>query len=210
MTAGRRRSSGAAGIGALLVGLLAAPWVYAVFGALSAFSSPFPEVATPLLIVATLDLGLEAFARPRGFRAARLVGAAISTLVLLTILSVLTKFTLLTRAEQVGLFAIVWLGAAVVWLVVTLPVGEIGPEAILRPWLNSSARQRAALATSILLFGTLAVLSWGYLNTPPVFIGCPCSTDHPHKEAGRPGSRRSLTARPVHRVNLGPRGVIEA
>ena len=170
MTAGRRRDPGAAGIGALLLGLLAAPWVYAGLGALSAFPSPFAAVATPLLIVATLNLGLEAFTRPRGFRAPRLVGAALSAAVLLAILSVLMEFTL-TAADQTGLFATVWLGAAAVWLVVSLPMGEVGPEAILRPLLTSPARRRAALVAAAILFAALAGLSWRYLMTPPVFIG---------------------------------------
>lgn len=170
MTAGRRRNPGAAGIGALLVGLLAAPWVYTGLGALSAFPSPFAVVATPLLIVATLDLGLEAFTRPRGFRAPRLVGAALSAAVLLAILSVLTEFTL-TAADQVGLFSTVWLGAAAVWIVVSLPVGEVGPEAILRPLLTSPTRRRAALVVVAILFAALSALSWRYLMTPPVFIG---------------------------------------
>ena len=171
MTAGRRRNSGATGVGALLMGLLAAPWVYAGLGALSAFPSPFAAVATPLLILATLDLWVEAFARPRGFRAARLVGAVLSAAALLTILSVLTEFTLLTAAERVGLFATVWLGAAAVWIVVSLPMGAVGPEAMLSLHLTSPARRRAAVAVAAILFAALSVLTWRYLATPPVFIG---------------------------------------
>lgn len=171
MTAGRRRDPGAAGVGALLIGLLAAPWVYAGLGALSAFPSPFAAVATPLLILATLDLGVEAFACPRGFRAARLVGAVLSAAALLTILSVLTEFTLLTAAERAGLFATVWLGAAAIWIVVSLPVGAVGPEAMLRRRLTSLARRRAVLAVAAILFAALSALSWRYLTTPPVFIG---------------------------------------
>jgi hypothetical protein len=178
MNTGRRRDPGAAGIGALLLGLLAAPWVYVtLFGALSAFPSPFAAVATPLLIGATLDLGLEAFAHLRGFGRTRLAGAVISMLVVLTLLWVLSKFTLLTQAERVGLFATVWLGATLVWLIVSLPMGAVGPEAILRSCLTSSARQRAALATVIILFGALSALSWHYLTMPSGFIGGPPSTD---------------------------------
>jgi hypothetical protein len=66
MTTGRRREPGAAGMGALLLGLLVAPWVYVtLFGALFAFPLPLALVLTPLLLGATLDLGLEAFARLR-------------------------------------------------------------------------------------------------------------------------------------------------
>ena len=58
-----RRAPGAAGLGALLLGLLAAPWVYVtLFGALSAFPLPFAAVVTPLLLGATLQLTLEAYA----------------------------------------------------------------------------------------------------------------------------------------------------
>ncbi|CAN94829.1 MULTISPECIES: hypothetical protein [Sorangium] len=177
MTAGRRRSPGAAAIGAFFVGLLAVPWIYVTFGALSAFSSPFPEMATLLLIVATLDLGLETFVRPRGFGPARLVGAAASAVVLLALLAELTKFTWQTMAQRAGLFATVWLGATVVWLIVTLLVGEVGPEAILRPRLTSSARQWGALVMGAILFGTLTMLSWAYLTPPPAIIGALCSTD---------------------------------
>lgn len=178
MTAGRRRDLGAAGIGALLLGLLTAPWVYVtLFGALSAFPSPFAAVALPLLIGATLDLGLEAFARLRGFRWVRLAGAAISAVVVLTSLWVLSRFTLLTQAERVGLFATVWLGGTLVWLVVSLPVGAVGPEAILRSRLTSPSRRRAALVTAIILFGALSVLSWRYVATPSGFIGGPPSPD---------------------------------
>jgi hypothetical protein len=53
------------------LGLLAAPWVYAMlFNALFAFPLPFAAVVTPLLLAATLDLGLEAFARLHGFKLA--------------------------------------------------------------------------------------------------------------------------------------------
>jgi hypothetical protein len=152
--------------------LLTAPWVYAAFGGISAFSSPFPELATPLLIVATLDLGMETFVRPRGFPRARLVAATLSVIVLLTILVVLTKFTLLTRAEQVGLLATVWLVASTAWLVIMLPVREIGLEVIIREYLTgSSTRQRAALAFATILFAGLALLSFRYLTTPAAFIG---------------------------------------
>jgi hypothetical protein len=178
MTTGRRRNPGAAGLGALLLGLLAAPWVYAtLFGALSAFPSPFAAVVTPLLIVATLDLGLEAFARLRGFGRVRLIGATLSAGVVLTSLWVLSKFTLLNQAERLGLFATVWLGATLVWLVVSLPLGAVGPEALLRSRLTSSARQRAALATALILFGVLSALSWHYLTTQAGFIGGPPSPD---------------------------------
>ena len=57
-----------------------------------------------------------------------------------TSLWVLSKFTLLNQAERLGLFATVWLGATLVWLVVSLPLGEVGPEALLRSRLTSSAR----------------------------------------------------------------------
>ncbi|MBN1207917.1 MAG: hypothetical protein JXB05_23845 [Myxococcaceae bacterium] len=178
MNAGRRREPGAAGLGALLLGLLTAPWVYVtLFNALSAFPSSFAAVATPLLIAATLDLGLEAFARLRGFRWARLAGAAISAVVVLTSLWVLSNFTLLTQAERLGLFATVWLGGTLLWLVVSLPLGAVGPEALLRSRLTSSARQRAALAVALILLGVLSALSWRYLTTPARFIGGPTSTD---------------------------------
>ena len=171
MTQRRRRDWGAAGIGALLLGLLAAPWVYAAFGALSAFPAPFAFVATPLLILATLDLGWEAFARRHRFKTARVVTAAVSAAILLTILSALTEFTLLTATEQAGLFSTVWLGASMAWLVASLPLGEVGPEAILRPFLTSTVRRITALATAALVFAVLAVLSWQYLTTPAAFIG---------------------------------------
>ena len=171
MRDGPGRDPGAAGLGALLIGLLAAPWVYAAFGALSRFPTPFALVATPLLALATLDLGLEAFARLRGFTLVRSIGAILSSAVLLTILSVLTEFTLLTATERTGLFATVWLGSAVVWLAISLPTREMGPEALLRPRLNSPARRRAALAVVAVTYPMLAVLCWRHLTTPPVFIG---------------------------------------
>lgn len=178
MSAGRRRSLGAAGLGALLLGLLAAPWVYAtLFGALSAFPSPFAAVVTPLLLGATLYLSLEAFARLRGFKRTRVLGATVSAVVVLTSLWVLSKFTLLSQVERLGLFATVWLGATLVWLVVSLPLGGVGPEALLRSHLTSPARQRAALATALILFAVLTALSLHYLTTPAGFIGGPPSPD---------------------------------
>lgn len=176
MSAGQRRSPGAAGLGALLLGLLTAPWVYVtLFGALSAFPAPFAAVVTPLLLGATLDLGLEAFARLRGFGRLRLLGATLSAGIVLTSLGVLSSFTLLTQVERLGLFATVWLGATLVWLVVSLPLGEVGPEARLRSRLTSPARRRAALATALILFGLLSALSWHYVTTPAAFIGGPPS-----------------------------------
>jgi hypothetical protein len=178
MTTGRWKNPGAAGLGALLMGLLAAPWVYAaVFGALSAFPPPFAAVVTPLLLGATLELWLEAFARLRGFGRIRMLGATLSAGVVLTSLWVLSKFTLLNQAERLGLFATVWLGATLVWLVVSLPLGAVGPEALLRSRLGSPARQRAALAMVLLLFGALSALSWHYLTTPAGFIGGPTSPE---------------------------------
>jgi hypothetical protein len=178
VTTGRRRDPGAAGLGALLVGLLAAPWVYAtVFGALSAFPSPFAAVVMPLLFGATLDLVLEAFARLRGFERIRLIGATLSAVVLLMSLWALSRFTLLNQAERLGLFATVWLGATLVWLIISLPLGAVGPEALLRSRLTSPARRRAALAAALILLGALSALSWLYLTTPAGFIGGPTSPD---------------------------------
>ncbi|WNG20281.1 hypothetical protein [Cystobacter fuscus] len=160
------------------MGLLAAPWIYAtLFGALSAFPSPFAAVVIPLLLGATLDLALEAFARLRGFGRIRLIGAAISAMIVLTSLWMLSKFTLLNQADRQGLFATVWLGASLVWLVISLPLGEVGPEARLRSRLTSPTRQRAALATALLLLGVLSALSGRYLTTPAGFIGGPPSPD---------------------------------
>lgn len=174
MTARPRRAPGAAGIGALMLGLLAAPWVYVtLFRALSAFQAPFVLVVTPLLIAATLDLGLEAFSKLRGFGRTRMLLAVLSAVVLLTILWGLTNFTLMIEAERLGLLATVWLGATLAWLVVSLRVGAVGPEARLRQRLTSPARQRVALAMAILLLGTLSALCWHYLTTPAVFIGDP-------------------------------------
>ncbi len=178
MSAGQRRNPGAAGLGALLLGLLAAPWVYAtLFGAFSAFPSPFVAVVAPLLLAATLDLALEVFARLRGFGRLRLIGAAISAMVVLTSLWVLSRFTLLNQAERLGLFATIWLGATLLWLVISLPLGEVGPEARLRSRLTSPARQRAALATALILLAVLSALSLHYLTTPAGFIGGPPSPD---------------------------------
>jgi hypothetical protein len=176
MTPGRRREPGAAGLGALLLGLLAAPWAYVtLFRALSAFPSPFAAVVTPLLLGATLQLVLEAFARLRGFGRIRLLGATVSVVIVLASLWVLSKFTLLNEAERLGLLATVWLGATGAWLVVSLLLGEVGPEALLRSRLTSPARRRAALAMALILFGVLSVLSWHYLTRPAGFIGGPPS-----------------------------------
>ena len=176
MTTGRRRDPGAAGLGALLLGLLAAPWLYAVlFGALFKFPLPLTVVMTPLLLVATLELGLEAFARLRGFERLRRLGAALSAGVLLSSLWVLSRFTLMNQAERLGLLATVWLGASLVWLVVSLALGAVGPEALLRSRLTSPARQRAALATALLLFAVLCALCLRFLMTPAGFIGGPPS-----------------------------------
>ncbi|WP_375768021.1 hypothetical protein NR798_41100 [Archangium gephyra] len=178
MTTGQRRDPGAAGLGALLLGLLTAPWIYVtLFGALFAFPLPFAVVAAPLLLGATLNLGLEAFSRLRGFERTRLAGAVISSGLVLAILWVLSGFTLLTQAERVGLFATVWLGSTLAWLIVSLPMGAIGPEVLLRSRLTSPARQWAALATALILFGVLSALAWSHLTTPASFIGGPTSPD---------------------------------
>ena len=140
-------------------------------GALSRFPSLFPEVATPLLIAATVDLGVEAFARPRRLGWARGVGAAVSAVVLVGILVVLTNFTLLTTVERVGLLATVWLGASVGWFVVSLPLGAVGLEATLAPLLEAPERQRAARAAVILVSGVLTAAALRYLLVPAAFIG---------------------------------------
>jgi len=178
MNAMGRRNLGAMGLGALLLGLLTSPWVYATFfGALSAFASPFAAVVTPLLLGATLDLALEAFGRLRGFRRIRLFGVTVSATVVLASLWVLSKFTLLNPAARLGLFATTWLGATLTWLVISVPLREVGPEALLRPHLTSPARQRIALATALILLGVLFALAWHYLMTPTGFIGGPPSPD---------------------------------
>jgi hypothetical protein len=172
----RNRDPGAAGLGALLLGLLTAPWVYVMlFNALFAFRPPFAAVVAPLLLVATVDLGLESFARLHGFEWIRRIGATLSAGVLLTSLWVLSRFTLMTQAERLGLLAIVWLGASLAWLVISLALGAVGPEPLLRSRLTSPARQRAALAMALLLFGMLSAISLHFLVTPTGFIGGPPS-----------------------------------
>jgi hypothetical protein len=176
MITGQRRDPGAAGLGALLLGLLAAPWVYVtVFGALFAFPSLVAAVMAPLLLAATIELGLEAFARLRGFERLRRLGAMLSAGVVLSSLWVLSSFTLMNQAERLGLLATVWLGATLVWLVVSLALGAVGPEARLRSRLTSPARQRAAVATALLVFGVLSALCLRFLLTPAGFIGGPPS-----------------------------------
>ncbi|RKG65480.1 hypothetical protein D7V80_23080 [Corallococcus sp. CA054B] len=157
------------------MGLIVAPWVYVVaFNALFAFPAPFALMAAPLLLVATLDLGLEAFARLHGFTWLRRLGAALSVGGLLTILWVLSGFTLMTGSERLGLLATVWLGASLACLVISLAVGVAGPAVFLLR-LDSPARRRAALAVALLLFGGLAALCLHYLLTPAGFIGGPPS-----------------------------------
>ncbi len=94
---------------------------------------------------------------------------------MLSSLWVLSNFTLMTQAERLGLFATVWLGATGVWLIVSLVLGAVGPEALLRSRLTSPARQRAALALALLLLGVLSVLCLRFLMTPAGFIGGPPS-----------------------------------
>lgn len=167
-----RRNPEATVIAGLLIGLLAAPWVYiGLFGALSAFSSPFPEIATPLLLLATIDLLMEAFFRPNGSKVIRTVLAVASVSVLLSILSVLTGFTLLTDVEQMGLFATIWLSTTTVWIVVSMLLRELGPEAVLRLYLHSLVRRRVALVLAVTLLVTLFAYSWHYLTSPREFIG---------------------------------------
>lgn len=177
MSVGGRRSPATVGLGALLLGLLSAPWVYVMlFDALSAFPSPFAAVGGLLLLGATLELGLEAFGRLHALGGRiRLLGATLSAGIVLMSLWVLSNFTLLNQVERWGLFSTVWLGASLVWLVVSLPLGGRGPEVLLRSRLTTVARQRAALVTVLLLFGVLSALSWRYLTTPAAFIGGPTS-----------------------------------
>ncbi|MBN8467380.1 hypothetical protein JYJ95_12725 [Corallococcus exiguus] len=176
MTAARWKNPGAIGLGALLSGLLAAPWVYVVaFNALFAFPPPFALMVAPLLLVATLDLGLEAFARLHGFTRLRRLGAALSVGSLLTSLWVLSGFTLMTDSERLGLLATVWLGASLACLIIWLAIGVAGPAALLHSRLDSPMRRRAALAVALLLFCGLFALCLHYLLTPANFIGGPPS-----------------------------------
>ncbi|MBZ4333411.1 hypothetical protein [Corallococcus sp. AS-1-12] len=176
MTTTRWKDAGAVGLGALLLGLLIAPWVYVVaFNALFAFPSPFAMMVAPLLLVATLDLGLEAFARLHGFMWLRRLGSTLSVGGLLMILWVLSGFTLMPGPERLGLLATVWLGTSLTCLVIVLAVGASGPTRLLRSRLDTPARQRAALALALLLFGGLSALCLHYLLTPVSFIGGPPS-----------------------------------
>lgn len=177
MTSKPKRSLGAASLGALLLGLLTVPWVYATaFRAASAFPTPVAAIMIPLLAIATLDLGLEAFARIHGPVWPRSLGAMLSVGVVLTSLWVLSRFTLMNPVERLGLFAATWLGSTLLWLVVSRVTGSLGLEVILRSRLNSPVRQRAALLTALLLLVALTVLSLNYLLTPTQFIGGPTST----------------------------------
>lgn len=162
------RSPGAAGLGALWLGLILTPWVYVLFGAVSAFSPYFALVVLPVLAIVTLDLGLEAFSVLKGFRVLRMLSGILSTLLLLAILAVLTNFKLFTRAEQLGLFATIWLGASVSWLFCTLFLGEIGPEAILR---NRRAAQGRIAMMMTITFVILSICAVRYWVTSPEFIG---------------------------------------
>ncbi|RKI43643.1 hypothetical protein D7Y27_14915 [Corallococcus sp. AB004] len=176
MTAARWKDTGAVGLSALLLGLLVAPWVYVVgFNALFAFPTPFALLVAPLLLVATLDLGLEAFARLHGFTWLRRLGATLSVGGLLTILWALSGFTLMTGSERLGLLATVWLGTSLTCVVISLAMGVAGPAALLRSRLDSPLRRRAALAVALLLFGGLFALCLHYLLTPASFIGGPPS-----------------------------------
>lgn len=176
MTASRWKDLGAVGLGALLLGLLAAPWIYVVaFNALFAFPSPFAVMVVPLLLIATINLGLEAFARLQGSTRLRRLGAALSVGGLLTSLWILSGFTLMTGSERLGLLATVWLAASLACLVISLAVGAAGPAALLRSRLDSPARRRAALAVALVLFGGLSALCLHYLLTPASFIGGPPS-----------------------------------
>jgi hypothetical protein len=163
---------GAVGLGALMMGLVAAPWIYVIaFNALFAFRAPFAMVVTPLLFAATLDLGLEAFARLRRYTGLRWLAATLSVACLLTSLWILSDFTLMSISERLGLLATVWLGASLVWLLISWRVGKGGPHALLGARLTSPMRRRAALVVAVLLFGGLSALCLHYLLTPSSFIG---------------------------------------
>ncbi len=177
MTAKPERNLGAASLGALLLGLLTVPWVYAMaFRATAAFPTPVAAILIALLAIATLDLGLESFARIRGPMWPRSLGAMLSVGVVLTSLWVLSGFTLMNPVERLGLFAATWLGSTLLWLVVSLVTGVLVLEMTLRLRLNSPVRQRVALLTALLLFVALTALSLNYLFTPTQFIGGPTST----------------------------------
>jgi hypothetical protein len=167
----KSREPASALAGAFLLGLLAAPWVYAAMGALGAFPPPFAAIVTPLLFVTTLDLAIEAFTTRKRYRRLRVAGIVLSALVLLTILWGLSGFTLLTLGERAGLFATIWLAATAVWLIFSLPFPAVGPERSLRPRLDTPIRSSLVLGIVVLLICVLAAFVYRELTTPHAFIG---------------------------------------
>lgn len=163
------RSLGAAGLTALLVGLFAAPWGYGALGAFQAFGWPAPLIFVGGLGPSTLWLAIEGFAPPRGLRPLRAILGALAAATSLVLLIELSAFTLMGQAARIGLLCGLWLACASIWLVVSLFVGERGPEQRLRALLRG--RERTALATAASGFVALVALASLGLMAPMRFPG---------------------------------------
>lgn len=171
MTRSSNRDIVAAGASALLLGLVLAPWGFVAIGALSGFRRELAFVLLPALSLACLDLGLESFSMLHGFRWLRRLAAVVSSVVVLGSLAVLSRFTLVTQSERLGLVATFWLGAALLWVLASLRIGEAGPEARLRPHLAAPGHRRAVAVVCGLLTLLLLAAAVRHAITPPAFIG---------------------------------------
>ncbi len=171
MSRSSNRDIVAAGASALLFGLLLAPWGFVAMGALAGFRRELAFVLLPALTLASLDLGLESFSILHGFHWLRRLAAVVSSVVVLGSLAVLSRFTLVTRSEQLGLIATFWLGAALLWGLASVRIGEAGPKALLRPHLAAPGRRRAVAVVCGLLTVLLLAAAVHHAITPPAFIG---------------------------------------
>lgn len=155
-----------AGFSACVLGLLLCPFVYIAIGALAGFAPAFSFLMLPPLLASTGFLLYRFLSRPApdSSNNLHLLAEIFSWIVIASFLVVVSKFTLLTQFERVGLFSTFFLIATLVSL----------PAVLIRRTALQERLRRLPDAVTILL--PLAVLLAAgvtmviYLFRAPAFL----------------------------------------
>lgn len=155
-----------AGLAACVLGLILCPFSFVAIGALASFGAQVTWVGLPLLSSSSGYLLSRYLAKPQRSAVSRwhVLAESVSWTFLAAFLALISRFTLMTRFEQLGLVCLFFLVAALL----SLPIVLLRPTALRERLRRVQPRLAGMLLLVIVL--AAAVTATVHLVTPARFI----------------------------------------
>jgi len=166
-----RRDHFAMTLAAIVSAFVLSPWAYVAVGALSHFPFVLAIPSAALLLAATFQVvvvNVRRSAPVRSHSSSMRIPLAASIAASAAAGLVLSRFSLFTRFERIGLFATIWLVASAI----CLPLIVLRGESALEVWIRGATGRGRTLLVAATTAGVLAlvILSLLYMIGPARFI----------------------------------------